>query len=87
MLALGIPDKYAMQRTGHATTYTLKKVYQKIMADREEQADQEIADRMRELSGNPKQQRSKILAFCLAFGGNVLISQGRIMILLSTEQD
>lgn len=31
MLALGVPDKYAMERMGYSTSTTLKKVYQHIM--------------------------------------------------------
>lgn len=33
MLALGIPDKYAMERMGHATNNMLKNVYQHTMQD------------------------------------------------------
>ena len=40
MLALGIPDKYAMERMGHATTNMLKAVYQHTMRDKRE----EVAD-------------------------------------------
>ncbi|NLG57915.1 MAG: site-specific integrase [Clostridiales bacterium] len=40
LLALGIPDKYAMQRMGHATTYMLKNVYQHLMQDKQ----QEVTD-------------------------------------------
>lgn len=35
MLSLGIPDKYAMQRMGHATTNMLKTVYQHTFTQRE----------------------------------------------------
>jgi integrase len=35
MLALGIPDKYAMQRMGHATSNMLKTVYQHTFTQRE----------------------------------------------------
>lgn len=35
MLALGVPDKYAMSRMGHASTNMLKNVYQHIMSDQE----------------------------------------------------
>lgn len=37
MLALGVPDKYAMERMGHATTNMLKNVYQHTMKDKSEQ--------------------------------------------------
>lgn len=40
MLALGVPDKYAMERMGHATNNMLKTVYQHTMRDKQE----EVAD-------------------------------------------
>lgn len=41
MLALGVPDKYAMERMGHATPNMLKTTYQHTMRSRQEQiADQ-----------------------------------------------
>ncbi len=40
MLALGIPDKYAMERMGHSTPNMLKAVYQHTMKDKRE----EVAD-------------------------------------------
>lgn len=40
MLALGIPDKYAMERMGHATNNMLKTVYQHTMNSKQE----EVAD-------------------------------------------
>lgn len=41
MLALGVPDKYAMERMGHATSNMLKTTYQHTMRTRQEQiADQ-----------------------------------------------
>lgn len=39
MLAMGVPDKYAMRRMGHATNNMLKKVYQHTMADKEKAVD------------------------------------------------
>lgn len=36
MLALNIPDKYAMERMGYSTPATLKKVYQHTMRDKQE---------------------------------------------------
>lgn len=42
MLSLGIPDKYAMARIGHATPKTLKKVYQHLIDDRERQASAQV---------------------------------------------
>ena len=40
MLALNIPDKYAMKRMGYSTPATLKKVYQHTMREKQ----QEVAD-------------------------------------------
>lgn len=40
MLALGVPDKYAMERMGHSTNGVLKNVYQHLMQDKQ----QEITD-------------------------------------------
>lgn len=37
MLALGVPDKYAMERMGHATNNMLKTVYQHTMEDEKNQ--------------------------------------------------
>ena len=39
MLALGIPDKYAMERMGHATNNMLKTVYQHTMRDKRDEVD------------------------------------------------
>ena len=40
MLALGVPDKYAMERMGHATSNMLKTVYQHTMRSKQD----EVAD-------------------------------------------
>lgn len=40
LLSLGVPDKYAMARMGHATPNMIKNVYQHLMADK----DKEITD-------------------------------------------
>lgn len=40
MLAIGVPDKYAMERMGHATNNMLKTVYQHTMQEKQE----EVAD-------------------------------------------
>lgn len=44
MLALGVPDKYAMKRMGHSTPDMLKNVYQHIMADKDEEFSKTISD-------------------------------------------
>ena len=36
MLALGVPDKYAMERMGHATSGMLKMVYQHPMRTKQD---------------------------------------------------
>mgnify|MGYP004532872461 FL=1 len=37
MLALNVPDKYAMERMGYSTPATLKKVYQHTMRDKQKE--------------------------------------------------
>lgn len=44
MLALGVPDKYAMERMGHASTNMLKNVYQHTMASKEKEVSEQIND-------------------------------------------
>lgn len=44
MLALGIPDKYAMERMGHATSNMLKTVYQHTMSDKMEAVHDQVND-------------------------------------------
>lgn len=42
MLALGVPDKYAMARMGHSTPNMLKKVYQHLMTEKEKEVNDNI---------------------------------------------
>ena len=42
MLSLGVPDKYAMQRMGHATPNMLKNVYQHLMDDKNAEVTEQI---------------------------------------------
>lgn len=42
MLALGIPDKYAMERGGWSTTSTLKRIYQETFSDERKAVDKQI---------------------------------------------
>lgn len=42
LLSLGVPNKYAMKRTGHSSDGTLQRVYQHIMEDRDAQVDVDI---------------------------------------------
>jgi len=44
MLALGVPDKYAMKRLGHATPNMLKMVYQHVMSTKQEEITTTIND-------------------------------------------
>ena len=46
MLALGVPDKYAMQRMGHATPHMLKNVYQHIMDEKEKEVNNSMNEYM-----------------------------------------
>ena len=42
MLALGIPDKYAMERGGWSTNTTLKNVYQHTFTEERRRVDEQI---------------------------------------------
>lgn len=42
MLALNVPDKYAMERGGWSTTSTLKRVYQETFSDERQKIDERI---------------------------------------------
>lgn len=42
LLALGVPDKYAMQRMGHSTTNMLKNVYQHIISEKQDEVTSTI---------------------------------------------
>lgn len=44
MLSLNIPDKYAMERMGHATNNMLKTVYQHTMQEKEDSIDASLND-------------------------------------------
>ena len=44
LLALGYPDKYAMERMGHGTNYTLKQIYQHTMSDTAAALDRQVED-------------------------------------------
>lgn len=46
MLALGIPDKYAMERMGYATPATLRKVYQHTMKGKRKQVSDQVNQHM-----------------------------------------
>lgn len=42
MLALSVPDKYAMERLGQATPGMIKAVYQHIMSDKREEVNEVV---------------------------------------------
>lgn len=42
MLALGVPDKYAMERMGHATNNMLKTVYQHTMKSKQDEVSEKV---------------------------------------------
>ena len=42
MLALGVPNKYAMERMGHATDNMLKTVYQHTMQDKQQEIARQL---------------------------------------------
>ena len=44
MLALGVPDKYAMARMGHSTSNMLKTVYQHLIDEKEKEVNDSIND-------------------------------------------
>ncbi len=52
MLALGVPDKYAMERMGHSTADMLKRVYQHVMGDKSDEVSKSISDKMTETFTN-----------------------------------
>lgn len=56
MLALNIPDKYAMERMGYSTPATLKKVYQHTMSGKRQEVTDTINSQMNMLfaDGSPK---------------------------------
>ncbi|MHC1785470.1 MAG: site-specific integrase [Christensenellales bacterium] len=49
MLALGVPDKYAQARMGHATPTMLRTVYQHLMDDKRTEVDASIATRLSDI--------------------------------------
>lgn len=61
MLALGVPDKYAMERGGWATDSTLKKIYQSTFSDQRKVFDQRIDDYFSEMyAKNMTQKNEKV---------------------------
>ena len=49
MLALGVPDKYAMRRMGHATPNMLKNVYQHLIDEKEKEVAEMVNAKMKGL--------------------------------------
>ena len=52
MLMLNVADKYAMQRGGWATNYTMKYIYQHTMSDHMDAVDQTINNYFEKLVGS-----------------------------------
>lgn len=52
MLALGVPDKYAMERMGYSTPATLKKVYQHTMREKQKEVANTVNSKMLTLFGD-----------------------------------
>lgn len=46
--AMGVPDKYIMERGGWRTAYTLKSIYQHTMSDKRKEVEDEICKRFEE---------------------------------------
>lgn len=55
MLALNIPDKYAMERMGYSTPATLKKVYQHTMRDKQQEVANTVNQKMNALFADGKE--------------------------------
>lgn len=56
MLALGIPDKYAMERGGWSTNTTLKNVYQHTFSEERKHVDEQIDDYFNAILGEDADQ-------------------------------
>ena len=56
MLALNVPDKYAMDRMGYATSSTLKKVYQHVMRDKQKEVADVVNTHMHDLFLDSKEK-------------------------------
>lgn len=68
MMAEGIPDKYAMERMGHATTNMLKNVYQHTMSDMQHKLstklNENISNRIAQATQNNSEQYEQLSFFC-----------------------
>jgi integrase len=51
LLEMGVPDLYAMQRMGHASTDMLKRIYQHVKETKDQEIDRAIDQRMNGLFG------------------------------------
>lgn len=58
MLALGIPDLYAMERMGHSTTHMLKTVYQHVQDEKRKETNRKVTEMMDKL-GNMNPQNNE----------------------------
>lgn len=55
MLSMGIPDKYAMERMGHATNNMLKTVYQHTMSEKTQQVNDQVNNYFSNLVAHSKE--------------------------------
>lgn len=60
MLSLGVPDKYAMARMGHATPNMLKNVYQHIMDDKDKEVSLAINQYFESLQHGMQHAKSNV---------------------------
>ena len=58
MLAMGVPDKYAMQRMGHSTPNMLKKVYQHLYEDKQKEISKAMSDKYLNLANDDNEQNN-----------------------------
>lgn len=58
MLAMGVPDKYAMQRMGHSTPNMLKKVYQHLYEDKQKEISKAMSDKYTNLANDNTDQNN-----------------------------
>lgn len=59
MLAMGVPDKYAMQRMGHSTPNMLKKVYQHLYEDKQKEISKAMSDKYTNLANDKDKSKDK----------------------------
>ena len=67
MLALNIPDKYAMERGGWSTNHTMKNIYQQIMVEeREMSTNSSIRDNLARFNRKTKRYSKSLLMLSIS---------------------